>query len=223
MGTERLKGHISALEDKEADLSHSQEVINDPTEGVFLFDGAKISENRWGKWIVVPDRTVVSKRHGVQVLQVLGRPFRYNTDNLYGHGLFLKDGSGKYFVPHFYPFDEVDDRGIPIDRDRERVAIEIHIGNPVRTTKRALAEEKVVLDTVFGRFFAKANQGLLAGAQGFGGAHFLDFHCTEITDTPYERTGDIGNLSQEQRASQLVVPIDQLEALREMKVLLPGF
>ena len=96
------------------------DVVYHAREPLPMFESVQIDENGSFR---VPERFIDTQKYGVWAFSVFGRLEHFKSRDEYGEVRFLQqegDISGAIWAPHLYPFEETDDRGLPLIRDRER-------------------------------------------------------------------------------------------------------
>lgn len=106
-------------------LQEHPELFLSGHEDISAFDGVVITETEGNLSFSVPPRFINAGNNGIWKLEVSGtRQWLKERDN-YGEIRFLADDSGAIWVPHLFPFEEVDDNGLPTILDRERCKVTI--------------------------------------------------------------------------------------------------
>lgn len=90
-----------------------------------LFKDVVITESDAGVRFHVPRRVIrTTDGKGYWGLEVYGSLEYFKERDDYGEIRFLSSGTS-FWAPHMYPFEEMDERGLPLIRDRERCNVDI--------------------------------------------------------------------------------------------------
>lgn len=95
--------------------------ILDATQSHDLFSGVVIMDD--GSFIV-PERYVKTPDGGIWKFDIHGRRKTFKDRDEYGEVRFFESGKSVW-IPHLYPFEETDEKGLPLIRDRERCELEV--------------------------------------------------------------------------------------------------
>lgn len=233
---ERTRQHIVILEAAERDLLQQYEVI-DLTKPIRLFDGIReVTDDDGRVGLVVPTRVVIHPRFGIQLLnvQLYHQPNMGGTDgDTDWTGQLLRFASGGYiWAPYVLPLESVDARGVPLDTNATWKRVHINLSNPYRSLQGdsgGIEEEKVIIDCAGQGWVAEFDREYAVGGQGFGGVAFTEFCNTHGNATYHEFGGFEGyevqapSTIQQKIATPMLVRTDDLDALQEIEIRLPGF
>lgn len=219
--TKELREKISDLEGLEEKLPLDMQTVQ-MGETFRLFDNVEIKEGRHGGlYMAVPDRVLVGGRFPVQVITVRSRPFYATDASDIGLSIWTVSGN-EYLLKDIFPFDEVDDDGVPHDLTVPRMIVEVSIYNPYRKVSRATEEQKIQVQVGGSLFQATANPDMLVGNQGYGGVDYDGFHSTENTDPYYKIvTAGAPGLKHIPYGNRIVVPVD-IALAGEIEAMFPG-
>ncbi len=223
-----IRKKISTIRSEIDSLSESVEVA-DP-DNIAIFSGAEVQYNDEGKpYLVVPPKLVLSEKHGPVLVSVHCHGIHNLTRDYSGKALFIlremSDGNkeyGTYWIPSHFPLEETDEKGTPRVPDKIWKSVHITLELPHQQTTHALEEEKVVIAVNDQLYSATSDKELLVGNQGFGGVPYEDFVDVNNPDSYYEKDEGMNDLPQLHRAAPIVVAIDDLTSLQEIRLRLPG-
>lgn len=125
------------------------EVI-DGTNAIGLFEGVQISEGTEGDSFVVPPRNVKTPYKDIWELNVSGRVQWFKQHSDFGDLRFTTKGVAGW-IPHVFPFEEVNERGLPVILDRERASVIIHMTR-LLAPKGSFEPDELHLETPHGAF-----------------------------------------------------------------------
>ena len=91
-----------------------------------LFDNVVVIEEADGVRFEAPRRLIETKNHGRWQLRVYGARRWFKEVDHYGEIRFTQSGE-VLWIPHLYPFEELDGDNLPIIRDRERCALTVEL------------------------------------------------------------------------------------------------
>lgn len=98
----------------------------DATGEFSLFEGVVVAEGENGDCFRVPPRVLYSPKYGIWQLDVSGRVGFFKSRSDYGQVLHMATGEGGW-VPHLYPFEDVDSTGMPVFVVRERAEVQVEL------------------------------------------------------------------------------------------------
>jgi|GEM_PF-2677542 len=230
---------IADLELEEQKLLEDYEVIEDPSAEIQLFKGLhRVTDERGKTYWEVPERIIVSNRHGILVLSVaLWRNPDMDDDNQLdwtGDVSILVSEDDKtaneLWVPYCCPFEAVDERGVPSDRNKKRVRVEVNLCSPFRSLSatRGLEEQRLIAEANGQQFVAQLDGDRAAGDQGLGGVTFTSFRNTTSEQTYHEFRevgsripGEKGDITSP-LASDLLIPLDDIDESLDFQIRFPG-
>ena len=140
------------------------ERVLDGTEDHDLFQDVQVRDGSFE----VPERVIDTPNHGRYSFSAFGSVQHFKERDEYGKVRFLGDrmgcAVGAIWVPHLYPFEQTDDKGLPYIRDRERLAM------------------TVLLDPLEGQDLYPACAEISAGGQLYG-SEVMPIHAMTILKT----------------------------------------
>lgn len=233
-----LKKVIADLELAEQKLLEDHEVIEDPAADILLFKGLhEVTDERGRTYWKVPERVIVSNRHGILCLSVtLWHQPDMDDGQLDWTGQvgFLvgddKTTATELWVPYCCPFEAVDERGVPLERNKKRVRVEINLCSPYRSLSaaRGLEEERLIAEANGQQYIAQLDSDRAAGDQGLGGINFTSFRNTASEQTYHElrefgskKPSECGTLTGP-IASDLLIPLEDIDESLDFHIRFPG-
>lgn len=100
------------------------------TESCPLFTNVRIVEENGSLRFDVPKRFIDTPEDGKWSLEVFGRRRWFKERDDYGDIRFLKNGCA-IWVPHLFPFEDMDEQELPTIRDRERCEVTVCLQPPI--------------------------------------------------------------------------------------------
>jgi len=233
-----LEKVIADLERAEQALLEGYEVIEDPSADIQLFEGLhRATDERGRTYWKVPERVIVSNRHGILRLSVsLWHQPDMDDGQLDWTGQvgFLvgddKTTATELWVPYCCPFEAVDERGVPLEKNKKRVRVEINVHPPFRSLSAAqgLEEQRLIAEANGHQYVAQLDGDRAAGDQGLGGITFTNFRNTASEQT-YHELREFGSDIPAERgtltgpiASDLLIPIEDVDESLDFRIRFPG-
>lgn len=185
---ERVRDKLASLVARETALLAKLEHIDLRKLYNFL-EGGKLSATNGRLYFESPQRVVETEQFGALVVSVRGARRWFKERDDYGSTRFFVKAyagsehlSGAYWVAHLYPCEEVDEQGLPLIRDRERLEMGLVIERPYRQIPSELTHTGCLVD--LGNKSYVGQQDDPYGGQGYAPMVFDHFY-PDASDTPY--------------------------------------
>ncbi len=91
-----------------------------------LFEGVIIIDTEENLGFSVPERYINTSKYGKFILEIDGDWHRFKERDDYGAIRTTQSGKSLW-IPHLYPFEETDERGLPLILDRERCKLHVSL------------------------------------------------------------------------------------------------
>lgn len=117
---------------------------------VGLFERVQIIEGAESYGFVVPPRNLEMPYHDIWQLEVSGWVQWFKQLSDFGDVRFTNKGDAGW-IPHVFPFEDVDERGLPVILDRERASVNIKLTR-LLVPQGSCQPEELWLETPYGAF-----------------------------------------------------------------------
>ena len=128
-------------------------------ETIALFDTAVVAESPETTTFTTTPRVITSTDYGRWILRVYGEKRRLKEADDFGEIRFTTEGNS-FWIAHLFPFEVVEDEGIPTIRDQERIKVEIELSRVLEKSDEDVPPNfDMRLDTNHGQFVAPFDTG----------------------------------------------------------------